>query len=191
MSNMNDTGKCLVLITHKHKGVMDFCDIITVLRQGKVTGSISKSEASPITLARMMVGRNVEFELKRPPMTPGEEVFSIDNLTLLDREGKEVVKDLSLKVRRGEIFGIAGVEGNGQTELAEAIAGIRRVAKGSIRLKGTETAGKSSSVIRRRGAGLIPEDRRQMGLILEMNLEEHVILGKHRDLQFRGSLPST
>src|SRR5207245_9907749 len=132
----------------------------------------------------------VEFRIKRAPKTPGEEVVTIADLTLLDREGKEVVKDLSLKVRRSEIFGIAGVEGNGQTELAEAIAGIRRVAKGSIRLKGTETGGKSSSVIRRRGAGLIPEDRRQMGLILEMNLEENVILGKQRDPQFRGPMTS-
>ncbi|TLY16960.1 MAG: ABC transporter ATP-binding protein [Thaumarchaeota archaeon] len=187
---LKEEGKCVIFITHKLREVMDFCDSITVLRQGKVTGRISKSEASPITLARMMVGRNVEFELKRPPMTPGEEVFTIDNLTLLDKAEKEVVKGLSLKVRRGEIFGIAGVEGNGQTELAEAIAGIRRVAKGSIRLKGIETGGKSSSVIRRHGAGLIPEDRRQMGLILEMNVEENVILGKQRDLQFRGPMTS-
>ncbi len=184
---LKEEGKCVVFITHKLKEVIDICDTITVLRQGAVTGRISKSEATPITLAKMMVGRNVEFELKRTPMTPGEEVLAIDRLTLTDKHGKDLLKDLSLRVRGGEIFGIAGVEGNGQTELAEAISGVRRVTRGSIRLRGTEVAGKSSSLIRKQGVGLIPEDRRQMGLILEMNLQENVILGKQRETQFRGS----
>src|SRR5438132_2935659 len=164
---------------------MDFCDSITVLRQGKVTGRISKSEASPITLARMMVGRNVEFELKRPPMTPGEEVFTIDNLTLLDKAEKEAVKQLSLSVRRGEIFGIAGVEGNGQTELAEAISGVRPLAKGQISLAGNDISHASPNLVRKGGAALIPEDRRFMGLVTEMTVAENTILGKQREKQFR------
>lgn len=187
---LKEEEKGVIFITHKLKEVMDVCDTITVLRQGAVTGRISKSEATPVTLARMMVGRNVEFELKRTPMTPKEDVLTISKLTITDKQGRDLVKDLSLRVRGGEIFGIAGVEGNGQTELAEAISGVRRITKGSIRLGGKEVGGKSSSVIRRLGVGLIPEDRRQMGLILEMNVQENVILGKQRETQFRGAASS-
>ena len=179
-------GKSVIFITHKLKEVMDICDTITVLRQGAVSGRLGKLEATPISLAKLMVGRNVEFELKKTPMTPGEEVLAIDNLRVTDKQGKDLVKDLSLRVRGGEIFGIAGVEGNGQTELAEAISGVRHISNGSIRLRGKEVGGKSSSVIRKQGVGIIPEDRRQMGLILEMNVQENVILGKQRERQFRG-----
>ncbi len=184
---LKEEGKCVIFITHKLKEVIDICDTISVLRQGSVTGKIAKSEATPIILARMMVGRDVEFDLKKSPISLKEEILAIEGLNLADKHGKEVVKNLSLRVRRGEVFGIAGVEGNGQTELAEAISGVRQIKSGRIFLRGNEIGGKPSSVIRRQGVGLIPEDRRQMGLILEMNLSENVILGKQRESQFRGS----
>jgi len=187
LKSLKNEGKCVLFITHKLKEVTEICDTITVLRQGAVTGRITRDEATPTLLARLMVGRDVEFELKRVPMSPGDPILTVEDLTIADKRGREVVKNLSLEVRRGEIFGIAGVEGNGQTDLAEAISGVRRIASGSIRLGGSEMVGKSSATIRKQRVGLVPEDRRQMGLILEMNLSENIILGKQREEQFRTS----
>ncbi len=184
---LKNEGKSVIFITHKLREVLEICDTITALRQGAVSGRIRGSDATPVVLARMMVGRDVEFELKKAPMTPKEAILTVRNLTVTEKRGKEVVKDVSLEVRGGEIFGIAGVEGNGQTELAEAISGVRPIARGNIRIRGTEVAGRTSSTIRKQGVGLIPEDRRRMGLILEMNLSENVILGRQREAQFRGS----
>jgi simple sugar transport system ATP-binding protein len=187
---LKEEGKGVIFITHKLKEVMDVCDTITVLRQGIVTGRISKTEATPTALANMMVGRSIELELKKAPAIPQEEVLTINNLTVTDKLGKDLVKDITLRVRGGEIFGIAGVDGNGQTELAEAICGVRRIKRGSVRVRGVEVGSKSPSVIRKQGVGLIPEDRRQMGLILEMNLQENTILGKQRETKFRGAASS-
>ncbi|MDV3243857.1 MAG: ABC transporter ATP-binding protein [Nitrososphaerales archaeon] len=190
LGRLKEEGKCVIFITHKLKEVIDICDTITVLRQGKVTGRISKAEATPKVLARMMVGRDVEFELKKSPMNPGEPILSVEGLAVSGRHNAEVVKDVSFTVRQGEIFGIAGVEGNGQTELVEAICGTRPVAKGSIRLRKVDLTGQSTATIRKQSVGLIPEDRRQSGLVLEMNLAENVILGKQRNAQFKGTGPA-
>lgn len=183
-------GKCVIFITHKLREVIDICDTITVLRQGTVTGEIAKAEATPKILARMMVGRDVEFELKKAPKTPGEPLLIVEGLSIKGKHDVEFVKGVSFAVRQGEIFGIAGVEGNGQTELAEAICGTRPASRGSIKLRGVELTGKSTSTIRKQKVGLIPEDRRQSGLVLEMNISENSILGKQRDRQFKGTGPA-
>lgn len=188
LRKLKSEGKCVIFITHKLREVMDICDTITVLRHGTVTGRVTKAEATPKGLARLMVGRDVEFELQRGPNQVGEPVLEVDNLQLKDKDGREVLKTLSFNVRRGEIVGIAGVEGNGQTELAEAISGVRRPTQGRILVRGLDLTGKSSSMVRKQGVGLIPEDRRQKGLILEMNVSENAILGKQREEQFRGPM---
>jgi ABC-type uncharacterized transport system ATPase subunit len=176
--------KSVIFITHKLKEVMQICDRITVLRKGIVSGKIEAKDANPNLLARMMVGRDVELILRKKESQPGDEILKVENLVILDNLGREAVRGVSFSVRRGEIFGIAGVEGNGQTELAEAISGMRKVKSGRILLDGREISNLTPRQIRNAGAALIPEDRTKTGLILEMNLEENVLLGKHREKEF-------
>lgn len=187
LRRLRDQGKSVIFITHKLREVMELCDRITVLRQGLVTGRVSAREADARSLARMMVGRDVVFEIKKKEAIKGEPLLIVDNLTVLADNGKEAVRDVSFKVRKGEIFGIAGVEGNGQTELAEAISGVRKVVRGRIILDGKEITGKESAEVRRYGVALIPEDRRSMGLIIDMNVAENTILGRHREDEFVSS----
>ncbi len=179
-------GKSAIFITHKLNEVLEICDRITVLRHGEVSGRTAASEADRKMLARMMVGRDVVFELTKAPSKPAESILEVDSLVVKGNRGEEAVKQVSFSVRRGEIFGIAGVEGNGQTELEEALSGIRRPSKGSIRLKGVDMTHLSTAEIRKRSVGLIPEDRRQMGLILDMTVAENTILGREWETRFRG-----
>ena len=182
--SLKDESRSVIFITHKLNEVMQICDKITVLRKGFVSGKLSVKEATPNILARMMVGRDVELLLSRKSSQPGEEVLKVENLVVLDNLSREAVKGISFSVKRGEIFGIAGVEGNGQTELAEAISGMRKIKAGRIILDGRDISQLTPREIRKAGASLIPEDRVKTGLILEMNFEENVILGKHRDREF-------
>jgi len=184
---LKEEGKSAVFITHKLREVMEICDRITVLRHGEVTGRINSKDADMKTLARMMVGRDVVFELVREPPHLGEKVLEVANLVVKGNRGEDAVRGVSLAVRKGEIFGIAGVEGNGQTELEEVLSGLRRPVTGSVLLHGAEVADATPAQIRKHSVGLIPEDRRLMGLILEMNVAENSILGKHRDARFRGA----
>jgi ABC-type uncharacterized transport system ATPase subunit len=183
---LKEEGKSTVFITHKLREVMDICDRITVLRHGEVTGRIESRSADMKTLARMMVGREVVFDLVRSPPRFGDNVLEVSHLTVRGNRGEEAVKDVSFHVRKGEIFGIAGVEGNGQTELEEALSGLRRPVSGSVRLNGVDITSASPGQIRRQRVGLIPEDRRIMGLVLDMNVAENTILGKQWDRRFRG-----
>ncbi len=186
LKKLKNEGKGIVFITHKLREVMENCDRITVLRQGRVSGRTDAGQADARTLARMMVGRDVVMELSRPPFSPGHVILDVKNLTVLNNSGEEAVKQVSFSVRRGEIFGLAGVEGNGQTELAEAISGVRPLTKGQISLSGNDISHASPNRVRKGGAALIPEDRRFMGLVTEMTVAENVILGKQREKQFEG-----
>jgi len=185
LKKLKNEGRGIIFITHKLREVMENCDRITVLRQGQVSGRTDAGQVDPRTLARMMVGRDVVLELSRPPFSPGDVILAVRELTVLNNSGEEVVEQVSLSVRRGEIFGIAGVEGNGQTELAEAISGVKPLAKGQISLAGNDISHASPNLVRRSGAALIPEDRRFMGLVTEMTVAENTILGKQREKQFR------
>lgn len=183
--SLKEEGKSIVFITHKLREVMQICDRITVLRKGVVTGNLNKNDATPQLLARLMVGKEVELIVNKEPLQPGNEVLRVEDLTVLDSNGKEKVRNVFLTVREYEIYGIAGVEGNGQTELAEAISGMRHVFKGRIILSGKDITNLTPKKIRRAGAALIPEDRTKTGLILDMDLNENVLLGKQREPAFR------
>jgi len=184
---LKEEGKSAIFITHKLREVTEICDRITVLRQGEVTGRISSRDADMKTLARMMVGRDVVFDLAKEPMHEGDKVLEVADLVVKGNRGEDAVRGVSLAVKKGEIFGIAGVEGNGQTELEEALSGLRKPVSGSVLLHGAEITSATPAQIRKHSVGLIPEDRRRMGLILEMNVVENAILGKHRDARFRGA----
>ena len=186
LRRIREEGKGIVFITHKLREVMEVCDKITVLRQGEVTGVTSSKESDRRALARMMVGRDVVLELRREPSTPGEPVLDVRSMTVLNNAHVPAVKAVTFEVRRGEIFSIAGVEGNGQTELSEALSGVRPVKSGTVKLSRKDISKASPRAIRRIGAALIPEDRGLTGLVTEMNLEENVILGKLREKQFSG-----
>ncbi|MEM2143177.1 MAG: ATP-binding cassette domain-containing protein, partial [Candidatus Thorarchaeota archaeon] len=183
LERFRESGKTIILITHKLREPMMLADRITVLRDGALVKTVQKKDTSPAELARMMVGRPVEFTVEKPPTTPGPVVLEVTGLGL-EVEGRSVLKDINLSVRQGEILGIAGVEGNGQTELVETVAGLRRPTRGRVLVAGIDVTGKGVRQVRAAGLCHIPEDRQKRGLVLGFSVEENLILGSHR-------LPST
>ncbi len=181
LRKLRDDGKAIVFISHKLDEVIDIADRITVLRRGRVVGETRPAETTKAKLAEMMVGRPVLFRLEKPQVEPGEPVLEVDGLLA---EGK--LNGVSLQVRASEILGIAGVEGNGQRELAEALIGLRPPAAGSITLAGQDIAGWSVAEIRNAGVAYIPEDRQEQGLVLNMTLWENAVLGREDDSAFSG-----
>ena len=181
LRRLRDDGKAIVFISHKLDEVLDIADRITVLRRGRIVGEAKPSETSKAKLAEMMVGRPVLFRLEKPEVEAGEPVLEVEGLL---GEGK--LNGISLQVRAREILGIAGVEGNGQRELAEALIGLRPPAAGSIKLAGNDIAGWSVAEIRNAGVAYIPEDRQEQGLVLSMTLWENAVLGREDDAPFAG-----
>lgn len=190
LRTLKNQGKTIIFISHKLREVMEITDRVTVLRKGELIGTVNTGEATPQLLARMMVGRDVVLRVEKPPKVPGEPILKVDDLWVKGDRGEEAVKGLSFEVRAGEIFGIAGVEGNGQTELIEAITGLRKVRKGRIILNGKVITAKSPKELYNLGVAHIPEDRINMGLILEMSVAENTILGLHWREKFVGPLNS-
>ncbi|WP_456368161.1 ABC transporter ATP-binding protein [Thermococcus sp.] len=178
-------GKTIIFISHKLNEVMEITDRVTVIRRGEVIGTVKTSEATPQLLARMMVGRDVVLRLQKPPSQPGKPILRVENLWVKGDRGEDAVKGLSFEVREGEIFGIAGVEGNGQTELIEAITGLRKVEKGKVLLEEKDVTGKTPKELYDLGMAHIPEDRTHMGLVLEMTVTENSILGLHWRKKFQ------
>lgn len=173
-------GLAVVIITHKLDEVRAFADRIVVMRSGRVVGETTPSQASEADLARMMVGREVVLRIDKRPSTPGEVILEVDDLAVKDDRKLDAVRGVSLKVRRGEIVGIAGVDGNGQRELVEAIVGLRRPAAGRIVLQGKDITHANAASSIEAGVSHVPEDRHRRGLILEFDLVENVALGDHR-----------
>ncbi len=183
-------GKTVIFITHKLKEVIEITDRITVLRAGRVVASLETKEATPEKLSALMVGREVVSQARRRgPATPaaGEPVLTVRDLTVEDESGLRAVKKLSFEVRSGEIFAIAGVQGNGQTELIEALTGLRPF-RGEVRVRGQSLKGLLPGEIGALGVAHIPEDRRKMGLILPFTVAENSVLGLQRFPRFRGAL---
>lgn len=173
-------GLSAVFITHKLEEVMSVADRIIVMRAGAVVGEARPSETDEIGLARMMVGRDVVLRVEKGPMTCGDVVLEVERLRVVDDRGLDAVNDVSFSVCGGEIVAIAGVSGNGQTELVESIVGLRRPAAGTIRLKGTDITTASARASIEAGVSHVPEDRHRRGLILEFDLAENLVLGDHR-----------
>ncbi|KUH34312.1 ABC transporter ATP-binding protein [Thermococcus celericrescens] len=189
LRKLKEQGKTIIFISHKLNEVMEITDRVTVIRKGEVVGTVKTSEATPQLLARMMVGRDVVLRIEKPPKEPGEVIFRVENLWVKGDRGEDAVRGLTFEVRAGEIFGIAGVEGNGQSELIEAITGLRKVEKGTVYLKGIDITGKKPRELYDMGVAHIPEDRTHMGLILDMSVMENSILGMHWRKEFsRGVL---
>lgn len=169
-------GKSIILITHKLKEIMEVCDRVTVIRRGKGIGTLNVSETNPNELASLMVGREVHFKTEKQPPKVGKPVLEIENLVVKDSRGVTAVDHLNLTVHAGEIVGIAGVDGNGQTELIEAITGLIKSESGSIRLNGKEIRNLTPRQITETGVGHIPQDRHKHGLVLDFSIGENMVL---------------
>jgi len=183
-------GKTVIFISHKLDEVMRVSDRVSVMRDGKVVFTTRTAETNPRELARMMVGRDVLMDLPRAQTSPGRVVLAVENLSCNNELGLPAVRGVSFEVRQGEIVGVAGVSGNGQSELALALVGLLPAASGSIRLNGEEICGLTSSEINHRPLSHIPEDRHKMGIVLPLPLTENVILQRYDQAPFssRGML---
>jgi simple sugar transport system ATP-binding protein len=169
-------GMSVIFITHKLNEVLDIADRITVLRRGKQIDTVRREGATEASLARMMVGRDVLLRVDKSAPSPGEPLLAVDDLHVVDDRGLEVVRGVSSEVRGGEIVGIAGVDGNGQSELIDAISGLRRSQSGRVTIGGRDVTGADPAKILDLGLGHIPEDRQRRGLVLEFSLAENVAL---------------
>jgi len=169
-------GISIIFISHKLKEVLEIADRITVLRRGKTIETVPREGATEESLARAMVGREVLLQVEKPPAEAGEALLEVEDLHVTDDRGIEKVRGMSFQVRAGEIVGIAGVDGNGQTELIEALTGLRRADRGVIRVGGRELAHASARAALDAGLGHIPEDRQRRGLVLEFSLAENIAL---------------
>lgn len=176
MKRLIQEGKSIILITHKLKEIMDISDRVTIIRKGKGIGTVNTKDTNPDELAEMMVGRQVVFKTQKKDPNPKEEVLSINELEVVDSRGILKINKLNLSIRKGEIVGIAGIDGNGQTELVEAITGLRKVKNGSILLNGKDITNKSPRKITETGLGHIPQDRHKHGLVLEFPIGYNIAL---------------
>ena len=169
-------GKTVLFITHKLREIKAAADMCTVLRRGRVMGTVPVAGTSEAQLAEMMVGRAVSFRVDKPPARPGPVRLAIEHLHVRSARGLPAIKDVSLQVRAGEIVGVCGIDGNGQAELVRAVAGLARAEAGRILLGGRDVTALSVKERNRLGLGHIPEDRQRHGLILDMRLDENLVL---------------
>ena len=174
--SLTEQGEAVIFITHKLNEVLEIADRITVLRRGKRVDTVPREGATEAALARMMVGREVLLEVEKKPAEPGEVLLQVEGLSVYDDRGLEAVRDISLQVRSGEIVGVAGVDGNGQSELIDALAGLRKPAAGRIELLGKDVTHTSTDHRLHEGLGHIPEDRQRRGLVLDFSLAENIAL---------------
>jgi simple sugar transport system ATP-binding protein len=188
LNRLRAEGKTILLITHKLKEIKAAADRCTVLRRGKSIGTVRVADTNENDLAEMMVGRRVSFRFDKKPAIPGEQVLRIEHLTVIGSKGHPAVRNLSLEVWAGEVVGIAGVDGNGQSELVAAIAGFLPVKAGRIILKGRDITRESIRNRNETGLGLVPEDRRRHGLIMDFRLDENLILKNYRSPPYSNSL---
>jgi len=179
MRSLTEKGKSIIFITHKLREVMEVADRITVIRRGKVIGTKLPSEADQLSLAEMMVGRAVQLQLEKEPAKTGEVVLKVDDMVVLDVRHQVAVDGVSFDVHAGEVLGIAGVQGNGQTELVEAITGLRKIQEGKITLLGEDITHASPRRITELGSAHVPEDRQLDGLILTFPVFDNLVMNTY------------
>ena len=177
-------GKTILLITHKLKEIKEVADTCTVLRRGKLIGTVAVKDASEARMAEMMVGREVNFSVDKGPARPGDVVLEIKDLCVKNAKNLLGVKNLSLKVRRGEILGLCGIDGNGQTELIQALTGLAKIESGNVLINGTDVTGLPVRQRLDRGLGHIPEDRHRHGLVLDFRLDENMVIHSYGQAPF-------
>lgn len=181
MRQLTERGVSIIFITHKLKEVLAVADRIGVLRGGQMVGVALPEESTEASLAELMVGRNVILQVEKSAAQPGQTILKIDDLRVQDDRGHTVVKGVSLEVKAGEIVGIAGVQGNGQRELVEALTGLRPVESGRIEIDGQENSHISPRRVTQLGVAHIPEDREKHGLVMAYSLAENMVLNKYYD----------
>ncbi|HEY9094067.1 MAG TPA: ABC transporter ATP-binding protein [Candidatus Cryosericum sp.] len=188
MRKLQSQGKTILFISHKLKEVMDIADRIAVLRRGKLQGIVNKKDTNEEELARMMVGRNVVLEIPKVEASVGPVAFSCHDLRVKNARGMETVKDVSFDVRGGEIVGIAGVQGNGQDELVNAMIGFTRPTSGSMELNGKSMRLVTTAELRRQGMSYITEDRARRGLVMPYTVRDNSVMGQHLNAPFSKGL---
>lgn len=176
VNKLTKLGKSVIIITHKLKEIKAMADTCTVIRRGEFIDKLVVKDVSEAELAEKMVGRDVSFNVKKEKIELGDEIFKIEDLWVKDNRGVDKVKGLNLSIKKGEILGIAGVDGNGQTELIDAISGMRKSQKGKVTLKGEDITNKNPRNIIDLGMNQIPEDRQKRGLVLEYPIKDNLIL---------------
>ncbi len=179
MHSLVSQGKSIIFITHKLKEVLEVADRITVIRRGKVIGTTTPSDADQNKLAKMMVGRAVQLEVQKEAAQTGDTVLQVSDLVVLDQRHQVSVDGVSFEVKGGEVLGIAGVQGNGQTELIEAITGLRPVQSGKVVIGGEDFTGASPRRVTEAGVAHVPEDRQRDGLVLPFPVEDNLILNTY------------
>jgi simple sugar transport system ATP-binding protein len=184
MRTLTASGYPVIFISHKLKELMEICDRVTVIRRGKMIGTIGIKEATPEILASMMVGREVVLEVDKGMAQPKEVVLDVKNLHAVDRNGLPVLNGVSFQVHAGEIVGIAGVAGNGQSELIEVITGLHKAKSGAVHLNGEHITNHPTKEIIYRGIATIPEDRHHRGLVLDFSIADNGVLGSHDKAPF-------
>ncbi len=177
---MKQEGKSAIFITHKMEEVMEFSDRVMVLRKGKVVAEVNTAETTPRALARMMVGREVLFQIDKKTVSPGNVVIELSHIEALGDRGLPALKDVSFQLRAGEILGVAGVAGNGQTELAEVITGLRRSTKGKLTIAGEDMTNSPPLQIIRRGVAHIPQDRTSVGAVGDLSVASNLAMKQYR-----------
>jgi simple sugar transport system ATP-binding protein len=176
LTGLAKEGRSVIFISHKLEEVLEISDRITVMRKGKVISTLNRGEADQARLAKMMVGRDVFFQMGRQPVSPQHKVLEVENLCVTSEGGLPSVRDCTFSISSFEIFAVAGVAGNGQRGLVEALTGMRPVQKGRFSVNGRNMTNHSPRKIREAGARAIPEDRDKNGLILDLTVEENFIL---------------
>ncbi|MFK7836650.1 MAG: ABC transporter ATP-binding protein [Sulfitobacter sp.] len=191
LGRLRSEGKTIILITHKLREIMEITDTVSVMRRGEMTATVKTADTSPPELAELMVGRKVLLRVDKTPSTPGDLVLDVQGLKVVDDKGVERLRGIDLEVRAGEVLGIAGVAGNGQSELLEVLGGYAD-GTGVVRLNGQELdlTGRHSDGQSRRGRGIahVPEDRQREGLIMEYQAWENTAFGYHHDPEYRAGV---
>ncbi|MEQ8153319.1 MAG: ABC transporter ATP-binding protein [Clostridiaceae bacterium] len=184
MNNLISDGKTIIIITHKLKEIKESSDICTIIRRGKYIDTVDVKEVSKEDLATMMVGHEVNLVVSKTVPKPKDIVFEIENLTVKDERKLDAVKNLSIKVRKGEIVGIAGIDGNGQKELVEAITGLTKSESGTIKINGQEIQNTTPHNVINNKISTIHEDRQKRGLVLDFTVAENMVIEKYKSKQY-------
>jgi ABC-type uncharacterized transport system ATPase subunit len=188
LRGLREQGKTIIIITHKLAEVLALSNNITVMRDGKVVSSLPTTEATAEKLASLMVGRECLLRVEKKDATPAEATLEVQGLSITDKKNHAILNDISFSVRSGEILGIAGVEGNGQTELIEILAGLQTPSSGDVLLEGKSIKRLDARQRKQHGVAHIPEDRHRRGLLLPFDLSGNSILGVHRNVPISGAV---